>query len=281
MLLSSIGFSAKAVMAKLLYRQGLSAETVLALRMGLALPLFAFSVLRKERRAAPLGARRWLAIVALGAGLYYASALADFLGLRDVSAGLERVILFTYPTWVVLLAWLALRDRLRARQLLALLITYCGIAIAFAGEQHGGVRAWRGAAWVLLSSLTYAAYLVAGTRYIHKLGAERFTAIALSAACVAAILRFLLSDAPLPPLRAEVVGLGAALALISTVLPTFALAVGIRRIGPGSSAILGTLGPVSTLVLANWFLGEPIRALQVIGTLFVVAGATWLALKPS
>jgi len=279
-LLSAVAFSAKAVGAKLLYREGLDAVSVLTLRMGLSLPVFALSAFLNESRAARLDARAWLEIAALGAGLYYGSALTDFWGLLDVSAGLERVILFTYPTWVVIFSSMLLRERLRARQLSALIITYAGIALAFASEHVATPLAWRGAGWVLLSSVLYAGYLVGGTRHIRQIGAQRFTALALTFACTTTVVHFALSGRSLPTWNPRVYCLGLGMALLCTVLPTFALAAGIRRIGPSSSAILGTLGPVSTLGLAYLLLGEPIHGLQAVGTLLVLAGATWLAFRP-
>jgi len=279
-LISAVAFSAKAVGAKLLYREGLDAVSVLTLRMGLSLPVFALSAFLNERRAKPLERRAWFEIVALGAGLYYGSALTDFWGLLDVSAGLERVILFTYPTWVVLFSSVLLRERLRARQFTALIITYAGIALAFASEHVSTPLAWRGAGWVLLSSVLYAGYLVGGTRHIRRMGAQRFTALALTFASATTVAHFALSGRSLPAWSPRVYGLGLGMALLCTVLPTFALAAGIRRIGPSSSAILGTIGPVSTLGLAFALLGEPIHGMQVLGTLMVLAGATWLAFRP-
>ncbi len=277
-LVSSIAFSAKAVMAKLLYREGLDPETVLALRMGLSLPVFLFSAWRTERRAEPLTRNRLVAIALLGSVLYYGSALADFWGLRFVSAGLERLILFTYPSWVLLLSWLVLKDRVRGQQLLALALSYSGIALAVTGEHSEDTHTLLGGALVLGSAVAYAAYLVGGTRYIRAIGAERFTALALSAACLAALLHFGVSHRSLPHFSPRIGVLGLAMALLSTVLPAFALAGGIRRIGPTSAAIVGTVGPVSTLGMAFLFLGEPISPTQVLGTGLVLAGVSWLTL---
>lgn len=76
----------------------------------------------------------------------------------------------------------------------------------------------------------------------------------------------------------EVYELGLLLAFLATVLPTFLLAAGIRRIGPGPAGIAGTVGPVSTVFLAHAFLGEPVTLPQVAGALLVLAGATLVAL---
>lgn len=278
--LSSVAFSGKAVMAKLLYREGVEPITVLALRMGFSLPLLLAAVWWTGRSAPPLARRDLVAALVLGGVAYYLSSLGDFLGLRFISAGLERLILFTYPTLVVLLSSVVLRERIGRRQVISLLITYAGIALVFRSElasQAAGDHVLLGAALVFGSAITYASYLVGSTRYIRRLSAARFTSLSLSAAAITTLLHFAATARPLLGYSGSVYGLGAAMALIATVLPAFALAEGIRRIGPSASAILGTIGPVSTLFLAHSLLGEPILPIQLLGTALVLVGATWVA----
>lgn len=275
--LSSVAFSGKAVMAKLMYREGVDPITVLALRMGFSLPLFLAAAYWTGRSAAPLSRRDWGAALWLGGVAYYLSSLGDFLGLRFISAGLERLILFTYPTLVVLLSSVILRERIGRWQVTSLLVTYAGVALVFRSEmaaQSQGEHVWLGAALVFGSAVTYATYLVGSTRYIRRLSAERFTSLALSAAAIATLLHFAATARPLLGYSSSVYGLGAAMAVLATVLPAFALAQGIRLIGPSASAILGTIGPVSTLFLAHSFLGEPILPMQLLGTALVLVGAT-------
>lgn len=275
--LSSVAFSGKAVMAKLLYRQGADPITVLCLRMGLSLPLFLAAAWWKGTGARALSRREWVAVLILGGVIYYLSALGDFMGLCFISAGLERLILFTYPTLVVLMSSVVLGEPIGRKQVLALGVTYAGVALVFRTELGNGVRgehALLGAGLVFASAITYAAYLVGGTRYIRRLGSERFTALALSAACTATLLHFLASGQAISGYSSSVYGMGLAMALIATVLPAFALAEGIRLIGPSAAAILGTIGPVSTLFLARWFLDEPISPIQLLGTALVLLGAT-------
>jgi drug/metabolite transporter (DMT)-like permease len=273
---SSVAFSAKAVMAKLMYAAGVDPVAVLALRMGFALPVYVAGVWFFSRGQARLSAPDWGVSIGLGAVLYYGSALTDFLGLRFVSAGLERLIMFSYPTLVVLMAHQFLGERVRRVDLVALAVTYAGILLAFSAETRGSSPGL-GAILVFASALLYAAYLVGGTRYIRRLGAERFTSIALTAASFAALLHFAFQRPRVLGFGAEVYGLGVLMALVATVLPTYALAAGIRRVGPGPAATIGTIGPVSTLLLAHWLLGEPITGLQIAGTGLVLVGATLVA----
>lgn len=270
---SSVGFSTKAVLAKLMYRSGIEPLAVLVLRMGLALPLYVLSVWRTQRTEPLMTARDVRVVALLGAGLYYASVVGDFGGLRFISAGLERLILFSYPTLVVVMSAVVLRERIHARQLLALLVTYFGIALSFHAETSGKAL-WWGSGLVLASAIAYAAYLVGSTRYIRRFGAERVTSLALSAAALSTFLHFALERPRLLGFPLRVYALGAAMALMATVLPTYALAAGIRRIGPAPAAIIGTIGPVTTLVLAHFWLAEPVTALQLTGTAVVLIGAT-------
>jgi drug/metabolite transporter (DMT)-like permease len=279
--LSAIAFSGKAILAKLLYRDGVDALTVIALRMGFSLPLlFALLSLRQERRGPRLAGRDEVAVLGLGAVGYYASVYGDFAGLEYVSAGLERLLMFTYPTLVLLLSALLFKQPIRSLQIVCLLITYAGIAIAFRAEIGASDdKVWLGSALVFASAFCYAAYLVAGARYIDRLGAQRFTALSLSAACVTALAHFGLAGRTLRGLAPRVYGLALVMAVFATVLPALALSIGIRRIGAARAAVLGTVGPVSTLFLAYALLGEPLTATQLVGAALVTLGATLVAFK--
>ena len=275
---SSIAFSAKAVIAKLMYERGIDPMATLALRMAFAAPAYLAVAIWTSRGAPRLSGRDVAGIVLLGTAGYYASSALDFIGLKYISAGLERLILFTYPTVVVLLSAVVLRERIRRYQAAALVVTYAGIALVFEVELDlNGEHVWLGSGLVFACSLLYASYLVGSTRYIRRLGSERFTALALLVSTGAVLAHFGLSSETVLGHPPAVYGLGFLMAVVATVLPTFALAEGIRRLGPGPSAILGTIGPVSTLFLAHWFLGEPILPIQLAGTALVLVGATAVA----
>jgi drug/metabolite transporter (DMT)-like permease len=263
-----------------MYRDGADPLSVLTLRMGFSLPIYGVVLWHSSRRVVPLTSREKLACFGLGIFGYYGSSGLDFWGLEYISAGLERVILFTYPTFVLVLSSTLLRERIRGDHLIALVVTYMGIALAFQSELSGSnPNAWLGGGLVLGSALLYAGYIVGSAPYLQKLGTERFTSLVLLVSAVAVLLHFAVSSRSLFGYAAPVYGLGALMALLATVLPTFALAEGIRRIGPGASAILGTTGPVSTLFLAHVFLGEAITPIGVVGTALVLLGATLVALR--
>lgn len=258
---------------------------MLALRFGFSAPFFAALGFRGHlsgplsgERPAPLTRRDQLSIVALGVLGYYLASLSDFIGLQYISAGLERLILFIYPTLVVVIESWLFKARLGRRPLLALVITYAGIALAFRGEfGNYGSDVPRGAAWVFASALTYAVYLIGAGRMVPKLGSERFTAFALLAATAAVLVHALVVHAKILGLPAAAYGLGLVMALLSTVLPAFLLARGIALIGSGPAAIVSTVGPVSTILLAYLFLQEPLSLTELAGTALVILGATLVA----
>ncbi len=276
--LSSVAFSTKAVLVKLAYRHGVDAVSLLALRFGFSAPFFALGAGFASRGGAKLTRRDAAVIIALGVLGYYAAALTDFIGLRYISAGLERLILFVYPTLVVLAEAALFGARIGRRQIYSLALTYGGIALAFRGELGNfGSDVPRGAAWVLACALTYGLYLLGAGRMVPKLGSQRFTSLALLAATAAVLLHAAATGAKLLGLAPAVYGIGLLMALVATVAPAFLLARGIALLGSGPAAIVSTVGPVSTILLAYLFLGEPITAVEVAGTALVVCGATLVA----
>ena len=281
---AAIGFSFKAILVKLAYtlpvppgQIPVEAVTLLALRMVFSLPAFIWVGLRASRNTAPLTRRDWLAVVTLGLLGYYGASIFDFLGLRLITAGLERLILFTYPTLTLLLGAVLFGHRITRREMAALALCYIGIAAAFSHDltRSGDEAAvWLGAALVFASSLSYALYLVGGGQMIVRLGAARFTALAMLVSTTATLLHFLATQPPASLIEQpwQIHALGFAMALFSTVLPVFAMSAAMRRIGASRAALIGTIGPLTTIFLGWWLLGETISVAQILGTALVVGG---------
>lgn len=273
---AAIGFSGKAILVKLAYRYGVDAVTLLALRMVFSVPIFMATALwmRMRGQHKPIERRDWGAILMLGLVGYYLSSLLDFTGLSYISAGLERLVLFLYPTMVVILSAALYRRSVRRHEWVALALSYSGIALVFlhdvGGMQKGIVF---GTLFVFASTLTYSMYLIGTGHVIARVGAMRFTAYAMLVASTATLLQFALTH-PLEAIRqpVQVYELSLAMAVFSTVLPVFMLSAGIRMIGSGHTSLIGSVGPVSTIFMAAWFLGEPVSALQMAGSALVLAG---------
>lgn len=272
--LGAIAFSGKAIIVKLGYRYGADAVTLLALRMLVAFPFFLAMGAWAARRSAPLSKGDRGRIVLLGFLGYYLASFLDFAGLAYISATLERLILYLTPTLVALIGWLAFGRRIGRRQALALLVSYAGVALAFGHDLRlGGRGIALGSALVFGSALSYALYLVGSGELVRRVGAVRLTAYASSVASVLCLLQFALSRPlealALPP---QVYVLSLVNGTVCTVLPVLAVMMAVARIGSALAAQVGMIGPVSTIVLSLWLLGEPMGRWQVAGTALVVAG---------
>ncbi len=275
-------FSAKAVIAKLLYREGIDAVTLIALRMLLSLPVFLAVAAWTWRRQPRLDARDLGRIALLGLLGYYLSSMLDFLGLQYVSAGLERLILFLTPSFVLLIGLFVLGRSVTRRQWWSLGFAYAGIVLVFWHDVNlGGPQVALGSALVAGAAISYAIYLLLSGELIARVGSLRLVALAMTVSTAACLLQYALLR-PLPGLFEQslpVWRLSLLNASLCTVLPVFLTMISVGRIGAGPSAQAGMIGPVSTLFLAWWLLGEPITALQLAGTGLVMTGMLLLSLR--
>jgi len=277
-LTAAFTFSAKAVIVKIAYGYGshISPLILLTLRMVISLPFFlaALLVLQRNHSHVPLCGKDHLHLIALGATGFYLSAYLDFVGLSYVSATLERLILLLYPTLVILLSSIIFRRPITIKEATALLISYAGIVIVFAEELSiSGSNIMLGASLVFGSSSAYALYIIGSGVMVKRIGAMRFTAYAMSVACLVTMVHFSLEfDSAIMDLPAPVYGLALLMAIVSTVIPTFLMNAGIQRIGANSASIISSMGPVMTLLLAYLFLDEQLSLIQLIGALLVMTG---------
>ncbi|HBH36911.1 MAG TPA: EamA family transporter [Curvibacter sp.] len=273
-IVGAIAFSGKAIIVKLAYRHGVDAVTLIMYRMLFALPLFAGMAWWASRGKAPLARRDWLGVLGLGFSGYYLASFLDFAGLAYVTASLERLILYLTPTLVLVIGWLLYRKRASRLQVLGTLISYAGVLLVFGHELTlaGADVAW-GSLLVFLSAVSYAFYLSYSGELVKRLGSLRLVGLATSVACVLCIVQFLL----LRPLTAaqvapEVVWLSLLNAAACTAVPVLLVMMAIERIGAGAAAQAGMVGPMSTILLGVWLLGEPFTLWIVAGTLLVLTG---------
>ncbi len=277
-------FSTKAIWIKLCFKEtAIDAATLLMLRMLIAFPFYVIILL--------LGYKKWKGNIknshylwAIGMGLlgYYMSSLFDFIGLQYVSAGIERIILFVYPTLAVIINWLLFKVRITNRQWKAIGITYLGIGIAYWGEIHlipNSPHFLFGSFMVLLCGITYAFYLVGTGKLVPTMGTSIYTSVAMIAASIGIFVHYLIEKTAsghwqniyytIPP---NIVWYVVALAMLATVIPSFLLSAGMKRLGSNNLAIITSIGPVATLFQANWILGEAFTWQQLIGTALVILG---------
>jgi drug/metabolite transporter (DMT)-like permease len=282
-LLGAVLFSTKAIIVKLAFgATHTDALTLLTLRMVFALPFYVAIALfvSGKKTNVRLTRPQWLWVIVIGMLGYYVSSLLDFMGLQYISAGLERLILFLYPSFVVFLNAVFFKQRITGIQKWALLLTYLGIATAYVGEMTIDTSRqgfYLGSLLVFLCAVTYSIYIAGSARLIPAIGATKFTAYAMLAATAGIFSHFALAG------QGEVLaasralwGYGLGLAILSTVLPSLLISQGLKRIGANNVAIISGIGPISTIVQAHFFLHEPIFAAQIGGTMLVVAGVLLL-----
>jgi drug/metabolite transporter (DMT)-like permease len=279
-IIGSILFSTKAILVKMAFRDTpMDALTLLMLRMTFSLPFYIGAVwLARQKGHTPLTSRQWMGVIGLGLFGYYLSSLFDFIGLQYVTAGLERLILFLYPTFAVFINAFVFKQPVVRTQKVALFLTYTGIAIAYIGELRIGdihnEHFFLGSFLIFLCSITYSVYIVGSGRLIPTVGATRFTAYAMLSSTFGVFVHFTLGGGNLHKLQeaGTHIWYGILLAVVATVLPTFMLSNGMKRIGSNNVAIISAIGPVSTIIQAHFILGEKIFPAQIAGTLLVIVG---------
>ncbi|WP_069472447.1 DMT family transporter [Candidatus Marithrix sp. Canyon 246] len=286
LLLAIIGtalFSIKSIFIKLAYQEGVDTTTLLSLRMLIALPFYLLILiwlLRKPETKKPLP-KEFLAIFGLGFIGYYLSSYLDLAGLNYISAQLERLTLYTYPIMTALLSWLFLREVITKRLMFALVLTYTGVLLLYFHESMlTGINASIGVLLVAAAALSMSFYLVLSKKIITKFGSRLFTSIAMLSSTVFVLIHFLLTN----EIENLLINNSAwvyvfMLAIFSTVLPSFMVSEAIARIGAAKTTIVGTVGPIFTVVLAVFLLGEPFGWIHLAGVLLVIFGVSLLGKK--
>lgn len=285
--LGVFGFSLKGIFIKLAYADyPVDPLTLLALRMLYSAPFYAAMAWWASRRPgiaaisrADKGRLWWFGFIG-----YYVASLADFMGLQYITASLERLLMFLYPTIVVILSALLLRKPVTRRSVLALVLSYAGVAVVvwqdvrLSGDASGTLL---GGGLVLASAALYALYLVQAGAVIARLTSLRFISWAMLASTVFVLAQFA-ATRPLAALAvpAYVHAMSLAMAIFATVLPTWLIAESVHRMGANASSLVGALGPISTAALGSVVLGERFGGLQVVGGALVLAGVLLVTLRP-
>jgi drug/metabolite transporter (DMT)-like permease len=273
-------FSTKGIFIKLAYAHGVSTEMLLSLRMLVALPVYLVILVTLLRREESL--RRLLtptivlSSMAVGILGYYIASYLDFLGLNFLTAQYERLVLFTYPFFVLLFGVWFFGDRMLWPVVPAMLVSYAGLLVIFGWNlaiNPDGLLI--GTLFVLGSAITFALYQHLAKRQMLVIGAGLFTCIGMSTAAVVAIAQNLIIAGPASylTLSPPIWGYGLALGVLGTVLPSFLMNMGMARIGARATSSTGAFGPVVTIIIAVWILGEPFTIYHAIGTALVLAGS--------
>lgn len=283
-LIGAFLFSSKGVIIKLAYNESVDSLTVLTFRMILSAPFYLIFSFKPLAPTSANNSKDIVVLIILGIVGYYFSSLFDFYGLETISAGLERLILFIYPTFVALIAFFVLKKQIKWFTWISLGLTYSGVLLVVLhniGDYNKA--AFIGMGFVAMSAFTYAIYMVFSENLIHKFGTILFTSWVMLVSCACVVVHYLFTH-PFSNLfiyseRFYILAL--ILAIFGTVLPSFLASAGMKLIGAKNSAITATVGPVWTIVLANLVLNEPFQSIQIAGTFLVIVGVMISALNKS
>lgn len=300
--LGAIAFSGKAIVAKLMYKLGADAISVVGLRMAMAFPMFlamAWWSTRTSAEPPPPTRRQWWQIAGLGITGYYLASTLDFMGLQYISASLERAILYLNPTLVLILSAIVYRQHVGAMRWLAVLLAYSGVAMVWlhdwdsaqlvssAQAQHGlsAIEAITlGSVLILGSALSYAVYLMGSGQLVQQLGSLSLVGRASCVACGLCMIQWILvltfTDGRIGSLSAlpwQAYALSAVNAVACTVLPVWLVMRGVQLLGASLAAQVGMVGPLSTIWMAAWWLGEPVTPRLMMGTAAILAGIVLLS----
>lgn len=281
-------FSTKAIFIKQAYALSplVDATVLMTLRMASALPFFLLICWLNRHHSRNISTRNWLLLIFAGLMGYYFSSWLDFLGLMFISASLERIILFLYPTLTVLASSVMYRQKLSWLSLFAIALSYGGTVIVMLQEQSNtphDTYFWLGSSLVFASAVCFAGYLLLTKSLIQHFGSWNFTGLALSIACIGTLTHYsLVTPNPLglvQQLPVEVLGYGIALGIFVTVLPTLLMAHSIARLGAAQSAMIASIGPILTILLATAFLGEHLNGIQWFGCMLNIVGVMMITLS--
>jgi len=243
-------FAIRPIFVKLVYLENVDSATLIFWRMLLSAPIYLVLLLwflREPQRRAQLTTNNIAAICFAGLIGYFGASYFDLLGLQYVSAQLGRIILYSYPTMVVILGALFAKQTITLKTGIALLLTYSGISFIF-GHDLGefGSDVIIGGLWITGSAFLFAIYLIIAQPLIKGVGSRMFTAIALLAASAGIILYYLLS---FPIEQASI---------------------------NSNAGIVAMIGPGFTSIFAVSILGESFTLYHLFGIALVLIGIAFL-----
>lgn len=281
---SIVLFSGKAVLIKMAYAYDISTVELMTLRMGFALPFYLmigyFSWIKSTNRIA-IETRQYLGIASVGISGFYCASYLDLQSLRYISVNLERMVLFTYPAFTLILTALLYRKPLVRKEILALAVSYLGISVIMLHDSltiADTQSLITGGLYVLAAALFFALFLMGSQFYTRQVGSAAFTTIAMIAASIVMLFHFLLThqldDLVFPP-RLYLIAI--TMAVVTTVIPSYIMSSAIRRIGASTASILGAAGPITTAMLAIIVLDEIFTLYHALGMVLVITGITMIS----
>lgn len=272
-LIGTVLFSIKPVLIKLAYTLGGDATAIMSLRAASSLPVYFVILLWLCRNAGERSKVKkfgWQAAL-VGVLGYYCAALLDIMALEFISAQLERLLIFLFPSFVVLISWVFMKEVPRKGTFLSIAIGYVGVAMIVMHDFSSfGAQVWAGSVMAIGAALTFAVYLVLSKRVIGQMGSQLFTSIGMGSAGIVIMLQYQVQGTPFSDMSGDLVTLGVMLGFFCTVLPSYFVAAAMARLTPSVLSMTSNVGPAVTALFAITLLGEAFTLWHGFGMLLVV-----------
>ncbi len=280
-------FSTKAIFIKLAYRDEVNATLLVAWRMIFSTPVFVavgvVAFLLQKKRGGPMPTCPNIAGAAFAGALGYGlSAYLDFKGLEFITAQLERLVLFTYPLFIMFLGAMFFGQAITRHGIIACAVTYLGLAIVIGLDMPtGGMNTVIGTALVLGCALTFALNQLYAKKLITVLGTIFYTTISMIAGGIASVASHAVVDGDFGA-SPYFLWMSLGCAIFATVLPIFCMNAGLARTSAQTVAMISTISPLVTIILAVVVLGEPFTLADALGSTLVLLGVgfyTWVDMR--
>ena len=274
--LATVFLSTKSIWAKLIYLDSLSPLNVLVCRAVLSLPFFLIPMIRFDWNS--VNKSKVFKYSFLGAILYVSSSITDFIGLLYISASLERAVLFTFPIYVFLLS--SDLSRITFSKVVLIVSTVLGLAIMFnpTVDNHL-IDTLIGILLVLLSAIFWALFIIYSKRAVSNISSTIFTSTYMCITTVLLLLGFIIDSknfTTFSTLQTHTMIYLVFLAIFCSIIPSYLMSFGLKRINASLAAVISAMGPIVTLGLDVVILNHNLTLNEIIGAIIVTACVTCL-----
>ena len=274
--LATVFLSTKSIWAKLIYLDSLSPLNVLACRAVLSLPFFLIPMIRFDWNS--VNKSKVFKYSFFGAILYLSSSIADFIGLLYISASLERAVLFTFPIYVFLLS--SDLSRITFSKVVLIVSTVLGLAIMFnpTVDNHL-IDTLIGISLVLLSAIFWALFIIYSKRAVSNISSTIFTSTYMCITTVLLLFGFIIDSKNFTTfltLQTHTMIYLVFLAIFCSIIPSYLMSFGLKKINASLAAVISAMGPIVTLGLDVVILNHNLALNEIIGAIIVTACVTCL-----
>ncbi|PML80203.1 DMT family transporter [Enterovibrio norvegicus] len=272
-LIGTVLFSLKPILIKLAYAAGGDVTDIMSLRAVSSLPLYLAILIWLCRVPEERSKVRQFGLQAVFVGIlgYYFASLLNITALEFISAQLERLLLFLFPSFVVIISWVFLKEPPRQGTFVSIGLGYAGVAMIVLHDFSSfGSQVWIGSAMAVGAALIFAIYLVLSKKVISNIGAQLFTSIGMGSAGVVIMVQHQWQGTQFSNMSDELIVLGVALGFFCTVLPSYFVAAAMARLTPSVLSLTSNVGPAITALFAITLLDEAFTIWHGLGMLLVV-----------